>query len=102
MLLATPGMESLPDGASSFDPRTLKPLSVSAGELSPESAARAPDRAAPRVRDSDAVDPEDPVDAEDPSELEPGEPVVSAAAIGIDATAAPTPRATASAPTRPT
>jgi len=35
-------------------------------------------------------------------ELDPAEPVVSANAIGIDATADPTPNATANAPTRPT
>jgi hypothetical protein len=33
---------------------------------------------------------------------EPAEPVVSAAAIGTEATADPTPNATANAPTRPT
>jgi hypothetical protein len=35
-------------------------------------------------------------------ELDPAEPVVSANAIGIAATADPTPNATANAPTRPT
>ena len=34
--------------------------------------------------------------------VEPPDPVVSAAAIGIEATAAPMPSATANAPTRPT
>lgn len=53
----------------------------------------------PERRDGevDVVEP-----AEELSALEPAEPVVSANAIGIDATADPTPRAMASAPTRPT
>jgi hypothetical protein len=64
----------------------------------------------PRLRDdavddadADAVDGEvdGEVDVVDPEPLEPAEPVVSAKANGIDATAAPTPRATAKAPTRP-
>ena len=53
----------------------------------------------PERRDGD-VDLVAPV--EELSALEPAEPVVSAKAIGIDATADPTPRAIASAPTRPT
>jgi hypothetical protein len=60
---------------------------------------RAPER---RVRAGDVADPDDPDDAEDVSELDPAEPVVSAAATGMDAIAAPTPSATAKAPTRPT
>ena len=44
----------------------------------------------------------EPEEADDASVLDPAEPVVSAKATGIDATADPTPRATASAPTRPT
>jgi len=60
----------------------------------------------PRARDDDcAVGDDDESDGEvevvDPEPLEPAEPVVSAKANGIDATAAPTPRATAKAPTRP-
>jgi len=50
--------------------------------------------------DADAVDGE--VEVVEPEPLEPADPVVSAKAMGIDATAAPTPRATAKAPTRPT
>ena len=46
------------------------------------------------------VEPAD--DADEASVLEPAEPAVSAKATGIDATAEPTPRAMASAPTRPT
>ena len=61
------------------------------------------DRAAPRVRAGAAEDADDSADAaDDPSAVDPGEPVVSAAAIGTDAIAEPTPKATASAPTRPT
>ena len=57
----------------------------------------------PRVRVGAVDDPDDSDDADgDPSEADPGEPVVSATAIGIDANAEPTPSATASAPTRPT
>jgi hypothetical protein len=44
----------------------------------------------------------DPASVESAVELDPAEPVVSANAIGIDATADPTPNATANAPTRPT
>ena len=57
-------------------------------------------RAAPRDA-ADDVDPDEAVDASD-EPVEPPEPVVSANATGTDATAAPTPRATANAPTRPT
>ena len=42
----------------------------------------------------------DPVDPADPAD--PADPVVSAAATAIGNTAAPTPRASANAPTRPT
>ena len=61
----------------------------------------------PRVADRD--EPVDDDETDDPDELdeltpvEPAEPVVSAkATAGIDAIAAPTPKATANAPTRPT
>jgi hypothetical protein len=57
-----------------------------------------PARAAPRVRAAGASDSDD----VDSSGVDPGAPVVSAAAIGTDAIAEPTPNATASAPTRPT
>jgi hypothetical protein len=51
--------------------------------------------------DSDAADPDAPESAElDPDD--PPDPVVSANATGTDATAEPTPNATANAPTRPT
>jgi hypothetical protein len=56
----------------------------------------------PERRDGDVVlvEPADAVD--EASALDPAEPVVSAKATGIDATAEPTPRAMARAPTRPT
>jgi hypothetical protein len=51
--------------------------------------------------ESDAADPEAAESAElDPDD--PPDPVVSANATGTDATAEPTPNATAKAPTRPT
>jgi hypothetical protein len=51
--------------------------------------------------ESDEADPDAAESAElDP--VEPAEPVVSAKATGTDATAEPTPNATANAPTRPT
>jgi hypothetical protein len=69
-----------------------------------DDAARVPERAALRFgavvslalfwADSEALAPAEPD--------EPEEPVVSANAVGIAATAEPTPRATANAPTRPT
>lgn len=52
---------------------------------------------------ADDFDPPAPDDGADELEpAEPAEPAVSAKATGIDAIAAPTPNATASAPTRPT
>ena len=61
-------------------------------------APRAGPRAGAVVEpESDAVAPDEPDEPDDPPE-----PVVSANAIGIAATAEPTPNATANAPTRPT
>jgi hypothetical protein len=51
--------------------------------------------------DSAAADP-DPAESDEFDPVEPAEPVVSANATGTDATAEPTPNATANAPTRPT
>jgi hypothetical protein len=51
--------------------------------------------------DSDAADPE-PAESVELDPAEPADPVVSANATGTDATAEPTPNATANAPTRPT
>ena len=72
-----------------------EPLVLSLGEAD----APRPDR-----RDGDVDDGEVAwvAPADEASLLEPAEPVVSAKAIGIAATAEPTPRAMASAPTRPT
>ena len=69
--------------------------SLTALEASPR--PRATPRAGPFV---DADVPEDESAAPEPAE--PPEPVVSATATGTDATAEPTPNATANAPTRPT
>jgi len=82
--------ESLPEPRGPASPRPSPPAA------SPRAAA---DREPPRVAvvlgaESDA--------AEDSEELEPADPVVSANAIGTDATAEPTPNATANTPTRPT
>lgn len=56
----------------------------------------------PERRDGDGVLVERAEEDDEASALDPAEPVVSAKATGIDATAEPTPRAMASAPTRPT
>jgi hypothetical protein len=92
-------------------------LSVASAAVLPDVAVFRPDREAEgasersevsgRVvrapeRDDDFVPlDDDVVDASEPP-AEPADPVLSANAAGIDTTAAPTPRATASAPTRPT
>jgi hypothetical protein len=72
----------------------------------PEDSARVPGRAPPRdtfVLGVFGAGPEvDDDESETPEPDEPAEPVVSAKATGAAATAEPTPRATASAPTRPT
>jgi hypothetical protein len=47
-------------------------------------------------------DSDDDPDEDDDDPVDPSEPCRSANATGIDTTAAPTPRATANAPTRPT
>jgi hypothetical protein len=73
-------------------------------ESSTESATEDPPRparAAPR-EGADDFGADDSDDDESDEPVEPPEPVVSANATGIDATAAPTPKATANAPTRPT
>lgn len=83
-------------GASATSPDSAVPREP------PAAGAAEPLRAAgrePRVAaDFDA----EPCDDESADAVEPPDPVVSAAATGSDATAAPTPRATARAPTRPT
>lgn len=91
-----------PPGVSALgeeDP--LLPASGAESVSEPAADPRAPPRAAadrdpPRV--ALVLDPE----SDAAEAVEPAEPVVSAKATGIDATAEPTPRATARAPTRPT
>jgi len=90
---------SLPEPASELsDPRRPEPTDEPPAESEAVEPAR-PVRAAPRDGADDDADEAD--DASD-EPVEPPEPVVSANATGTDATAAPTPRATANAPTRPT
>ena len=75
----------------------------SAGEPLEESVAvepARPVRAAPREGADDADDGEADDASDEPAE--PAEPAVSATATGTDASAEPTPNATANAPTRPT
>jgi hypothetical protein len=88
---------------------TDSPSPASGAELAPVAVSEAaPDpRAPPRVAADreparDAVDFDAESDADAESADEPAEPVVSANATGIAATAEPTPNATANAPTRPT
>jgi hypothetical protein len=91
---------SLPGPAAVLpEPRRPEP----AGEPLEESLAvepARPVRAAPREGADDAGD--DEADGASDEPAEPPEPVVSATATGTDATAEPTPSATANAPTRPT
>jgi len=86
------------------DPR--RPVGEALEESSAESATEDPPRparAAPREGADDfGADDSDDDEPDDDEPVEPPEPVVSATATGTDATAAPTPRATANAPTRPT
>ena len=65
-----------------------------------EPPAAEPPRPARPARGDGLVAEEAADESDDP--VEPPEPVVSANATGTDATAEPTPNATASAPTRPT
>ncbi|MFM9032701.1 MAG: hypothetical protein ACKOQ4_00125 [Mycobacterium sp.] len=73
--------------------------------MPPGAAAEPPRRALTRPSARADDDPEPADDSDDAVESEPvdpPDPVVSANAAGIAATAEPTPRATAKAPTRPT
>ena len=91
--------EESEDGSSALDPAEAPRL---LDEPSPETL-EAPPRARGVPREGAFVDADAPADESSASEpVEPPEPVVSAAANGIDAIAEPTPRATARAPTRPT
>jgi len=83
---------------ASMSEASMSEASMSGASSLPEPAAELPDDASSA--------PDDDGDAPDPDELEPvepAEPVVSAnATAGMDAIAAPIPKANASAPTRPT
>jgi hypothetical protein len=101
--LRAPGAASLSEPVVPRAPGTepdLRPALGALGALeasAPGEASREPD--APR--EGARVDgPAEPDSALDP--VEPADPVVSANATGTDATADPTPNATANAPTRPT
>jgi hypothetical protein len=96
--------------ASLSEPATVPPdprrpvgeaLEESSAESTTEDPPR-PARAAPREGADDFGADDESDDDESDEPVEPPEPVVSANATGIDATAAPTPKATANAPTRPT
>lgn len=111
-MLATgdPSDEELPlaaEGASLSEPADTPPgprrPAVEAPAESPTEDPARPARAAPRAGAADfGADDSDESDDESDEPVEPPEPVVSANATGTDATAAPTPKATANAPTRPT
>ena len=97
---------SLPEPADT-PPEPRRPAVEAPAESSTESPAETPTeelprpaRAAPRAGAADFG--ADDSDDESDEPVEPPEPVVSATATGTDATAAPTPKATANAPTRPT
>ena len=124
MDLAAPGTEPLSDELLSDEPLSDEPLPPAVDDASlPEPAVALPDPRRPELVDepwaeSEAVEPSRPVraaprdgaddvaadEADDESDepVEPPDPVVSANATGTDATAEPTPSATANAPTRPT
>lgn len=102
-------------------PPPISPVEVVSGD-EPRGSAPEPAPLEAPSEDSDEEPPRDPLRAEPACEseraplrgvesdeepgsgepVEPAEPVVSAKADGIHATAAPTPRATANPPTRPT
>ena len=100
---------SLPEPADT-PPEPRRPAVEAPAESSTESPAESPTeelprpaRAAPRAGAADfGADEVDAESDESHEPVEPPEPVVSANATGTDATAAPTPKATANAPTRPT
>ena len=89
--------ESAPPAAAEFRPERSE---GSPSEVSDSAPTRPPARVLARASDR-AAEPEAP-DAEEPDPVDPPDPVISANATGIDATAEPTPNATAKAPTRPT
>ena len=98
--ISAPITETARESAPLAEPRSSKPIIASpeapaAGATDPPRAAREPRRGPDTV----AVFP-----AEDstPDPADPDDPDLSAAAIGAQPTADPTPKATAKAPTRPT
>jgi len=96
------------EGASLSEPADTPPEPRRPDDEPPaESSTESPTEELPRParpapRDGAADFGADDSDDESDEPVEPPEPVVSANATGIDATAAPTPKATANAPTRPT
>jgi hypothetical protein len=93
-IASLPGLDDEPPG----DANVVSSVS-SVESDAVESAAEPPDADPPATGDDPGPDEE----LEEIAFVEPPEPVVSANAIaGIDAIAAPTPKATARAPTRPT
>ena len=98
-VLPRPSDEELSSAPAEDPPVALPPPEVSAAL---DDSAFAPPRELPRVAApfEGALLSADDAAASEPAE--PAEPVVSANAIGIAEIADPTPRASASAPTRPT
>ena len=110
MIIPAPPAPSRGDGSPvvgmSMSEASMSEASMSGASSLPEPAAELPDDASSAPDSEDGPAPDDDGDAPDPDELEPvepAEPVVSAnATAGMDAIAAPIPKANASAPTRPT
>ena len=99
-----PGAPALGDPALPSTDSAAETSSAAASEAAPEPRTPprpAADREPPRAVLDVVVDP-DPEEASAEFDDDPAEPIVSANATGIAATAEPTPKATASAPTRPT
>jgi len=97
-----------PDGLKSEEPETAEPALDDEGDADVLADLPEPEPALDDDGEADVLadlpEPEpaldDEGDADDPADL--AEPVSAAAIPGIDAIAAPTPNATANAPTRPT
>jgi len=95
--LATAPPEESPPPVTADDPL---PESATAPLRRPDPTEEPPARTGPRTAD-DFVDAAPADESAEPDPADPAEPVESANATGTDATAEPTPRATARAPTRP-
>ncbi len=91
---AAPGLWGVPR-----PPPTVLPEDLPSADPTPAPPPRTPARL--RALLSERAEEPESVDADEPEPLDPPEPVVSAKATGIAAAADPTPRAIASAPTRP-